>query len=51
MHQELVAYLRAHAYKLIMLARRSANEDAAELETLAIELLERVADLERSDRR
>jgi hypothetical protein len=48
MHRELVSYLRAHAYSLVKLARKSSDGALAlELEQLAVELFKRAADLER----
>ena len=51
MHKELIAYLRAHAHDLVKLARQSADATLSiELEKLAIEMLKRAGDLERSSK-
>jgi hypothetical protein len=51
MYNELIAYLREHAHKLVKLARRESDaEIASELEGLAVELLQRASDLERDTR-
>jgi hypothetical protein len=51
MHRELIEYLRAHALELVKMARETSDEAlASKLETMAIELLKRAAELERDSR-
>ena len=51
MHKELIAYLRGHAHDLVKLARQASDAAVSlELEQMAIEMLKRVADLERDSR-
>ena len=50
MRTELIEYLRTTAHRLIMMGRRLGNDEASELEGIAIELLKRAREFENDSR-